>query len=567
MRRFATLLPIFTILSTAMLSCGKNTNNLSNNITKSTINKNLSQANSIKTSIPNGETTSVSLLQGFNKMGYTFTESCFENDNIYYPKNIEKSVVNLSDNMKEVDFRNVLNIGVSASVPVKGFEIAPELKYAREASVSRLSRSTTYSVYVRLGDAKITKEKDSKIRLKPSLNSLFDANGVLVDKYNFMKKCGDEIITQQRLSAKILITLKLNFDSQKILNSVEQKLGVAQNILSVGGKPGVNANVNYLNEEVKKGVHLTLYAVQNGGKPAELTKILNLKNKCELSNIKECQGVLEKLNQYVGEDFYNQLDASKPEKWSIESSHTVPYDELSVEDNAGRQLSFPWVSDYNDSIAYGKMKATVNQAIAKQVENYLIANSLLESKNLALDEKRNLEDISNKSQLNVETLQNFSKECHKNSSDCFDTSKFKLSSMILTYDDAFLKPNIGTIVAKIRSSSFPLMGQNHRSSEDFLDFRNIIDSGKFSSLYFRLKTIDNKIIEDTKIRFDIMCNKSWYKGFDPVIFNGLHAGYEVLIGTVQNNFDNNCGGNEMGYIANPSHVPYADFSVEVWGRE
>ena len=559
MKSIVTILPIFSLFSVALLSCGKSD--------KNNLIDNSSADYSSKSSIPTGDATSVSLLQGFNKMGFTFTETCIDNSNIFYPKNIEKTVVNLSDNMKEIEFRNTLNIGVSASVPVKGFEVSPELKYSREASVSRLSRSTTYSAYIRLGDTKIANDRDSKITLRPAAYSYFDGNGTLKDPYNFIKKCGDEAITSQRLSAKILITLKLNFDTQKILNTVEAKLGVAQNILSVAGKLGVNGNVKFLDEETQRGVHLNLYAVQLGGKPAELTKILNLKNTCEISKIEECQNIIDKLNQYISDDFNKQLDVNNPASWAIESSHTVPYDELSIIDPSGKPLNFSWVSSYDDSIALGKLKINVNQNISKQVDNYLIATSLLDSSNLAADEKKDILDISDKSEANIEALQNFSKECYKNLVDCLTNSDLKLRNMISTYDESFLKPNIGTLLAKIRSSQHPLPGQKLRSSEDFLDFRSIIDSGKYSSLYFKLKSIDNKIIEDRNIRFDIMCNKPWYKGFDPVIFSGLYPSYEILIGTIQKNYDSYCSGNEMGYISSPRNVPYADFNVEVWGRD
>jgi hypothetical protein len=559
MKRIVKILPICTIFSVALFSCGKFDKNRS--IDNSSIDR------FAKSSIPSGDATSVSLLQGFNKMGFTFTETCIDNSNIYYPKNIEKMVVNLSDNMKEIDFRNALNIGVSASVPVKGFEISPELKYSREASVSRLSRSTTYSAYVRLGDTKIAYDRDSKITLKPSAYSYFDANGNLKDQYNFIKKCGDEAIISQRLSAKLLITLKLNFDTQKVLNTVEAKLGVAQNILSIAGKIGVNGNVKFLDEETQRGVHLNLYAVQLGGKPVDLTKILNLKNTCEISKIEECQNIIDKLNQYVSDDFNKQLDVNNPASWAVESSRTAPYDELIVLDPAGRSLGFPWVNNYDESIAYSKLKITVNQKISKQVDNYFIASSLLDATNLASDEKKDISEIADKSEANIDALQNFSKECYKNLVDCLNNSELKLSSMISTYDESFLKPNIGTLVAKIRSSQYPLPGQKYRSSEDFIDFRSIIDSGKYSSLYFKLKSIDNKLVEDNNVRFDLMCNKPWYKGFDQVIFSGLYPGYEILMGAVQKNYDYSCSGNEMGYISSPRNIPYADFNVEVWGRD
>ena len=576
-------MPIYSILSFALFSCGKTDKNslnqqtsssaLLNNKTSAT-SETLAHENMMETFlckpdsvIPSGDSNSYSILQGFNKMGFAFTESCVESENIFYPKNVGKAIVNLSDNMKEEDFRNVLGIGASASVPIKGIQTSPEIKYSRDAAVSRLSRSTTFSVYVRLGDSRLTNTKESKLSLKPFAFNYFDNQGKLIDPYNFIKKCGDEVVVSQKLSSKILITLKLNFDSLKTLNTVEGKLGLAQNILSLGGKIGVNGSVNYLDEETKKGIHLNLYAVQLGGNPADLTKILNLKNSCEITKLEECQNTIDKLNKYISDDYNKQLDPNYYSTWAIESSRTVPYDELNVLQPNGNTFNFSWLNNYEDSLHYTSLKNSVNQMISKQLDNNSIANSLITSANLAGDEKKNLRDVSDKSETNIDLLRNFSKECYKNLSNCLSTANSKINAMVLTYDESFLKPNIGTLVAKIRSSQNPIPGQQNRSSENFLDFKNIIDSGKYSSLYFRLKTIDNKLITDSNIRFDIMCDKPWYRGFDPVVFSSAYVGYEILIGAVQSNYDNKCSGKELGYVASPKNVPYSDFNLEVWGRD
>ncbi|KAB8039700.1 hypothetical protein GCL60_05415 [Silvanigrella paludirubra] len=582
MRKLIKYFPVYSCFSIVLFSCGKTDknpqNDSSNKMLYSNMNSDLNEQNLNDLSekditmdpssiIPSGDTNYYSILQGFNKMGFLYTEKCIDSENVYYPKNVEKSIVNLSDNMKEEDFRNALNIGVSASVPVKVFQVSPEIQFSRDASVSRLSRSTTYSVYVRLGDSKLKNAKESRIYLKPFAYNYFDSQGKLKDPYNFIKKCGDEVVVSQKLSSRILITLKLNFDSMKTLNTVESKLGVAQNILSVGGKIGVNGNVKYLDEETKKGIHLNLHAVQIGGNPAELTKILNLKNNCEITKLDECQSTIDKLNKYVSEDYNKQLDPNNYASWAIESSQTVPYDELNVLQPNGKTFNFSWLDNYDESVAYSRLKNTINQLISKQVDNYSIANSLLNSLNLAADEKKNILEVSNESEMNIDILRNFSKECYKDLSNCLATASLKINNMLLTYDESFLKPNIGTLIAKIRSSQYPLPGQKNRSSENFLDFKSIINSGKYSSLYFRLKTIDNKLITNNNIRFDIMCDKPWYRGFDPIIFSGAYVGYEILIGVVQSNHDNLCSGKEMGYVASPRNVPYSDFILEVWGRD
>ncbi len=587
MQKHSNILPIFSVIIISLSACGKKdkfSNQKSEIQTYSAHDYRLNQqekdllhyengSNDDDTNaehqsfIPTSSATANSILQGFNKMGYTFTDTCVESDLIIFPKAVEKTAISLSDNMKEADFRSALNVGISASVPVKGVEVSPEIKYSREAATSRLSRSTTYSVYVKLGETKISNTKENKLVLKPFAYSYFNSNSKLIDPFNFLKKCGDEFVTSQTLSAKVLVTLKLNFDSQKTLQTVEGKLGLAQNILSVAGKIGINGNVKYLDEETKKGMHLNLYAVQLGGSPVDLTKILSMKTSCEINKLEECQNTINQLNKYISEDFAKQLSPNNLDTWVVESSQTVPYDEIHVLDPSGKPFNFNWIDNYNDSLNYSKLKNVIHQNISKEVNNYSIANSILESTNLANDERSNLKEILDKAEINIDSLRNFSKECHKNLTECLTNSNEKVNELMLDYDETFLKPNIGSLISRVKSSRAPLLGQQRRSSVDFLDFKSIVDSGKFSSLYFRLKTIDNKLILNQNIRFDVMCNKPWYKGFDPVFLVGVYPGYEILTDTIQANHNSQCSGIELGYIASPRNVPYADFIVEVWGRD
>ncbi|WP_158996905.1 hypothetical protein [Pigmentibacter ruber] len=586
MQKRYTILPICSFFVFAFYSCGKKENYQNQHpneqaVAQSFLNSSMQEKDFLdyekgsnedssvdeQSFIPTTGATANSLLQGFNKMGYSFTDTCLESDAVLYPKSIEKTAISLSDNMKEEDFRTALNVGVSATVPVKGIELSPEIKYSREAASSRLSRTTTYSVYVRLGETKVSNLKENKLTLKPFAYSYFNANGKLNDPFNFIKKCGDEVVVAQKLSAKLLITLKLNFDSQKTLNTVEGKLGLAQNILSVAGKIGINTNVKYLDDETKKGMHLNLYAVQLGGNPVNLTEILSMKTSCEIAKIEECQNTINQLNKYIAEDFSKQLSPNNPDSWVVESSQTMPYDELNILDPSGKSFNFNWLENYGDSLNYSKLKNIIHQAISREVNNYSIANSILESTNLAIDERNNLKEILDKSEINIDSLRNFSKECHKNLIECLNNYKEKISHLLLDYDESFLKPNIGSLIAKTKSGRYPLPGQQKRSSVDFLDFKSIVDSGKYSSVYFRLKTLDNKLILNQNIRFDLMCNKPWYRGFDPVIFAGVYAGYEILTNTIQANHSSLCSGTELGYVASPRNVPYSDFIVEVWGRD
>ena len=558
MKKIKQFIPFLFMLSIFLFSC-------SNQEMKPIADENIKQSND---PIIRSDGSAVSLLQGYHKMGYSFTETCLDNNNFSYPKNIEYSIINFEDNLKENDFRKKLNIGGSISIPENIVDVSLGINYSKEASVSKLSRSTTYFAYVRFGETKVEGGNNNKLSIRQAVQSDFDEAGNLSNPYNFIKKCGDEAVTSQVLSSKLMITLKLSFDTQKALDEFTTKVGTVLSAFVMNGvEIGPTVNLSYLTEETRKQIKLDLYGFQLGGQPEEMIHLLSLQNSCRLDKIDECQEIFEKLNKYISKDYKKQLDEKDMSTWSIESSKTTPYEQLSIVNSFGKSLIFNWTANYGDSILLSKLKTQVSQEISRHVENYSIAKSMLESNDLAVDEKKELLGISNLSLQNVNLLRNLSIECYKSISKCLNGPDMEFSKLITNYDDSLLKPNMGKLISKIRSNGSPLPGQKHRSSEDFLNFKAVLDSGKFSSIYFKLKKIDNNLIRDNNVRFNIKCNKPWNKGNDPVLFSSIYTNYEILIDTVENNYNNFCLGNEMSYVSDPKNVPVQDFIVEVWGRE
>ena len=173
--------------------------------------------------------SSAAIFQGYHSMGYFFTEKCIDKNKFIFPKNIENTIVSYEDNLKESDFRQKLNIGADIHVPMEVVDVTAGINYSKQASVSKLSRSTTYYAYVKFGESKLDIENENKLVIRNSFNSYFDAEGKLIDPFNFIKKCGDELVTSQIFSSKLLITLKLNFESQIALNEFNTKVGSVLN--------------------------------------------------------------------------------------------------------------------------------------------------------------------------------------------------------------------------------------------------------------------------------------------------------------------------------------------------
>ncbi|WP_397601806.1 hypothetical protein [Silvanigrella sp.] len=526
-----------------------------------------SNFSSVKESIFN---KSGEILQGYHSMGYSFTEKCLDNIDFIMPINIENTTVSYEDNLKESDFRQKLNIGTDLHAPVEAVDVVAGINYSKQASVSKLSRSTTYYAYVKFGESKLKNKEDNKLYLRDNYKSYFDENGNLNNPYNFVKKCGDEVVTSQIFSSKPLVTLKLNFESQFALDEFNTKIGGVLNAFIIeGANAGPTAKLNYLSQETKRQIRLDLYGIQIGGQPEEMMDIISSHSSCKLDNIKDCSTIFQRLNKYISQDYKIQLNEQDIHVWSIESSRTTPYDKLSIFDKTNKPIHFNWTDNFSDSTKLSKKRAQFTHKIAKEIENYRIAQGLLDSSNLAYDERIKLLDISEKTMQNINFLKNYSSQCYVELKKCLNSMDMEYTKFLSKYDDFLLKPNIGKLISKIRSDSQPSYGQKNRSSQDFLNLKNVIENMNYASIYFKLKTVDNKLIRDTNLRFNLMCNKPWYRGFgiDHVLFTGVYSNYEIMMNTIVINYERNCSNKEMVYIANPSNVNYSDFIVEVWGRE
>ncbi|MGY3803818.1 hypothetical protein ACWNT8_07150 [Pigmentibacter ruber] len=508
------------------------------------------------------------MMQGIHYMGVTLAENCFLKKEIIYPSNIEKILVSYIDDLRDDEIRQKLNIGTDIKLPGELIDITAGMNYSKNAAINKLSRSTTYHAYVRLGESKIDTSHENNFTLKPSYDHFFNNDGELIDPYNFIKKCGDEIVTSQVYSSKLMITIKLNFDSIKALKEFNANIGGVLNAFILEGvEIGPTVKLNQLKESTRKQIKLELHGIQIGGQPEEMMKVISTHNSCRLDNLKECNLIFQRLNKYISEDYKQQLDEDDMSTWAIESSKTTSYDKMSILNNKGKYLKFNWTNDIKDSINLSILKSDLSTRISKEYANYSIANSIINNSNLATDEKSALEEIIRKTKKNISVLRNYSALCYFDLKSCLFNKESGFQEYLENYDEYYLKPSIGRLISKIRSDSTPSEGQKNRSSSDFLNLKSVIEDRKFNSVYFKIKTIDNMLMRDKSIRFNLMCNKPWYRGDDPIIIASAFNDYEVTIDTLELNYTRMCSNEEMVYVASPKNMNHPDFIVEVWGKE
>lgn len=553
----------FSFLS---ISCAKNINeNLEDN--------DLISLNNVVTSSDIGSSF---LSQGYFNMGHSFKKSCVNLDSkdYYDSEGDMTSSIMYKENLDENDFKKMFStqntLSVNSNISLNSDTVSAgmtplELNYVRDASVKKLSKSVTYYSYVNLGEQNYG-GLNNKISLLKEFDSYFDKSGNLIRPYDFVKNCGDELVASQKLSSKLMITVKLSFADERVLSQFNNKIGNLF-IEHSGGALKLNSDfvIKNLSSDIQKKIRLNIYGVQLGGKPQKLINLLSLNTSCSLDKIPDCQGIFEKINNYIANDYMNQLDNKDKSSWYIENSKTVPYENLRILNSEGVLLNFNWAKNLENNFNLIKIKHKVNQEISNQIQNFNISKSMLISHDLATNERSKIFDISNKSVQNIQFLQNYSLRCYENIENCLSNPDGYLK-YIETYDSSALKENVGKLINKVRIKNTPVPGYKHRFSEDFMDFNSVINSEQYTSIYFRFKDINNHSIERDSASISIKCHDPWYRVHDRVIFSGINQNYEILMDTVEKYYKKNCSSNGDAYIADVNDFTENEFIVEVWGK-
>lgn len=516
---------------------------------------------------------------GYRTMATEFTVgTLFQNLKSSLVPSSGSDSISFQDDLSEEQLRREMGLKVSGTIPVEEVVVSPAVNFSRKASKTRLSRTTTLIQNVRLGTYKAKANQDQAFVVANSALRFFDENGLLKKENfgEFYKFYGDSVVVSQELVGKLFVTIKLSFDSSTVLNEFNAKVGGSiSSLLTNESKDDegsgkiieFNVKLTALSEDIKKHTSLTLVATQFGGRPQNLAELFNTPSTCSLSNLGPCQSVIDKLNQYVSRGFKSQLKPQDPSTWYAERLTVAPYDSLNLMTQDGFHLYFQSPLDALSNVYFKELVNKVSRVILKEVKAHNTAVDMLRVDNLARNEYEQAENALYASENNYQKLKGFADFCYQDLQYCFANQDAILNTLVTTYPTNLLNTNLGTFVTQVNSSYMPLNGQKHRSSENFMQPENLLHSERYSNFYFKLKTVENDLVTNNNIKFDVTCDVPWYRGYDQDVMTGIFSGSVVLNDTFHSTFIDLCMYDDSIYIRNPVGFPYPGLTVEIWGRE
>ncbi len=214
------------------------------------------------------------------------------------------------------------NVDVDVAFPVVRVNAGGHL--AKEAASTEFSNTYTFQ-------ASLTPKK--KVLQPLDINQGFSLSAVgneLATNYQskLMNLAGDSFITEIEYGAQLFINMKIEYLSEQHKSEIGGYLGVSYGAGNIG--INVDGKLNYIDEELKKSVRITVRALQKGGEPTALLKVIpNNIISCSLDNYAPCFNLFEQAVNYAKNDFGDQFNALSD--YNVVRYKAVPYKYSSLE--------------------------------------------------------------------------------------------------------------------------------------------------------------------------------------------------------------------------------------------
>ncbi|MDB9894903.1 internalin [Reinekea forsetii] len=212
---------------------------------------------------------------------------------------------------------SALNGSVDLSVNISAVQVNAGAHIAKESAESEYASSYTFT-------AGATPKKKVFLPIDANLGfSLSPVGEIIANDYQgrLMELAGDEFVSSIEYGAQLFVNMHVEY-----LNSQDKReIGGYLGVDIAGGIVNVQGELDFLDDQSKESVKITVRAIQKGGEPTRLLTIIpNNIVTCSLSFPQPCFDLFSQAIQYSKNDFryqFNQLS-----DYNVVSYKTTRYD-------------------------------------------------------------------------------------------------------------------------------------------------------------------------------------------------------------------------------------------------
>ncbi|KAA1155799.1 internalin [Pseudoalteromonas fuliginea] len=189
------------------------------------------------------------------------------------------------------------NLGAALDVPV--IKVGVGASYAKQNTADNYTG--TYTLFLSLKPKKRLLVADPQTGFKPTQAALDLANANPGDKFN---NIGNEFVSAIEYGSQVMINLKFQYKNDEDKVKWGGQLGV-----DWAGKVNVSGKLQKVDEDVKRNIKITVSALQFGGDPIELLKVIpNQLVNCTMENPTPCFDVFKNSINYIKTNYVAQFD-------------------------------------------------------------------------------------------------------------------------------------------------------------------------------------------------------------------------------------------------------------------
>ena len=245
-----------------------------------------------------------------------------------------------------------------------------------------------------------------------------------------LEKCGDEFLTAIEYGGSLDVDLKIEYRNQKDKKDISGKIqvGVGEGIDIVK----VDGSLQYLNEEIKQSVKISVRAQQKGGEPLKLLGILpDNFIVCTLAHPDPCFNVFSKAINYARDNLAEQF--SQSDRYNVVKYYTEKYENSGLDDLVPRSIP---ILSHLVQLAREELEMLFQQTLvdSKRITTLTTSYGQL----LSPEQAQKLQDLKKTISTNITLIAKASAYCYDNPyTDCVEYHKDTMAK-IVTYDRSIL---------------------------------------------------------------------------------------------------------------------------------
>jgi hypothetical protein len=296
---------------------------------------------------------------------------------------------------------NMVNGSLDASVKLTAVSVDAGGVYASKNAADEYTG--TYTVYINLKPKKRLMVPSTELGYMPTAAAVQLANAY---PGNRLEELGDEFVMGIEYGSFLIVNMKVEYKSAEDKRKIGGYLSV-----DVSGIVSVDGDLEFIDEDVKRSVKVSISATQVGGDPLELAKIIpDGLMQCSLNNPDPCFSLFSEAVQYLKSDYINQFPTL--DKYNPVKLYTTRYEYSGPELNIlTPQTGYEEVG-YLTKLTINRMsddwiQAMLDKRRAENIINYYAAG-------LTSAQKAAINDIIDKARANAYLFADTVSYCNRN---------------------------------------------------------------------------------------------------------------------------------------------------------